>query len=312
MALTADRGRTAGERLVDPAVLSRLGNLDLVARIVVDGFVSGLHRARHSGVSTDFAEHRVYVPGDDVRHVDWRLYGRTDRLYLKLFEAETNADLVVAVDTSASMDYASGTHTKLDYARFVAATLTHLGSRQRDRVGLATFDSALGTVIPPSARHRDRVLHELARVEPGGTSDLPRALSLLGEALSRRGIIVVLSDLYLEPDAAARALHGLAARGHDVMVVHVLDHRELALDVDGPGVLVDLESDQRMAVDPARMGAPYRQLVTEHVAALRAACGAGDVDYALADTAEPLDGLLHHHLAARARLARGRRQRRGD
>ncbi len=298
--------RLAGERFVDPSALARIGNLDLVARFVVDGFVSGLHRARHRGVSTDFAEHRAYVPGDDVRHVDWRVYARTDRLYVKVFEAETNADLVLALDVSRSMDYASAGHSKLDYGRFVVATLAHLASTQRDRVGLATFDSELRARVPASGRHRDRILHEVANAAPGGASDLPRALALLAEQLRRRGIVVVVSDFYVEPVEAARALEELAARGHDVLAVHVLDPRELRFDVEGSGVLEDLESGERLPVVPERVRGEYLELIEAHLAALAAECGRRGIDYACFDTSQPLDALLHRHLAQRARATRTR------
>jgi uncharacterized protein (DUF58 family) len=238
--------------------------------------------------------------------VDWRVYARTDRLYVKVYEAETNADLVVALDLSGSMDYASRGHSKLDYARFVAASLVHLGSRQRDRVALATFDSELVDFVAPSGRHRSRILHALERARPGGASDLPTALTRLGDALRRRGIVVVISDLYLEPAAVAGALEGLAARGHEVLVFQVLDPRELRLDLEEPAVLEDLETGERLPIVPARLRERYDELVAEHVAELAAVLGQRGIDYACFDTSEPLDRLLHRYLAERARLARSR------
>ena len=305
------RGAMAGERLLDPGLLARIDDLDLVARTVVDGFVSGLHRALFRGVSTDFAEHRAYTLGDDVRHVDWRLYARSDRLYVKLYEVETNVDLVLAVDCSASMDY-QGTSpvTKLHYARLLAAVLTHLAGRQRDRIGLAVFDSTLVEMVPPAVRHRDVVMHTLDRMRPGGRGDLAAALGLLGESLRRRGIVVVISDFYVEPEAAAVALAGLATRGHDVIAMQVLDplERDLAADeqLAAGGVLEDAESGERLPVLPREQRDAYRALLDEHVAELARRFGDRRIDYVGLDSAAPLDAALRHYLLGRARLARVR------
>lgn len=305
------RGSIAGERLLDPALLARIDDLDLVARTVVDGFVSGLHQAVFRGVSTDFAEHRAYTPGDDVRHVDWRVYARSDRLYVKQYEVETNADLVLAVDMSASMDFqgASPVH-KLHYAKLLAASLVHLGTRQRDRVGLVAFDSEVREFVPAAGRHRTQVLHALERLQAREPGDLQRALQRVGETLRRRGIVVVISDFYLEPGAAAAALAELVARGHDVIALQVLDplERDLAADpalAEG-GVLEDAESGERLPVKPAEQGEPYRDLVTAHVTEFLRQCGERRVDAVSLDTSAPLDEALRRYLLGRARLARTR------
>lgn len=298
-------GRTAPSRFIDPRVLARIDNLDLLARVVVDGFISGLHRTVHLGVSTDFAEHRAYTPGDDVRHVDWRVYARTDRLYVKTFEAETNADVMIALDVSASMGYASGDVSKLDYARFIAAALAHVAWRQRDRVGLATFDTDVTEYVAPSGRRRDTILQTLDRARTAGAGDPLRALAQLGERLGRRGILVAVSDFYTPPEAAAVALDALRMRGHDVIALHVLDPLERDLDLPAPEVLEDLETGERLPVTPqARAG--YRALVDAHVAALARACGDRRIDYDCFVTDRPLDDLLWRYLSNRARLARVR------
>lgn len=297
-------GRVAAPRLLDPLVLARIGNLDLIARGVVDGFVSGLHRARHLGVSTDFAEHRAYSPGDDVRRIDWRLFARSDRLHVKTFEAETNADLVLALDASRSMDFAAAGLSKLDYARMLLASLAHLGSRQRDRVGLATFASALLELVPPAAGRRDAAVAALERVVPVAGADLVTALERLGAALLRRGVVVVVSDFYLDAAQAAQALGGLRARGHDVIAFQVLDRAERELDLDGPRVLEDLETGARMPVVPERVRDAYRAVVRDHVTALGDACAAHGVEFRSLDTAAPLDHALFHFLSERARARR--------
>jgi uncharacterized protein (DUF58 family) len=297
-------GRVAAPRLLDPLVLARIGNLDLIARGVVDGFVSGLHRARNLGMSTDFAEHRAYSPGDDVRRIDWRLFARSDRLHVKTFEAETNSDLVLALDASRSMDYAAGELSKLDYARMLLASLAHLGSRQRDRVGFASFASVLLEVVPPAAGRRDAVVAALERVRPTAGADLATALDRLGAALLRRGVVVVVSDFYLDAGQAAAALGGLRARGHDVIAFQVLDRAERELDLDGPRVLEDLETGARMPVVPERARAAYRTLLREHVTALGDACIAHGVEFVSLDTSAPLDHALFRFLSERARARR--------
>jgi uncharacterized protein (DUF58 family) len=308
------RGARAPTRFLDPLVLARIGNLDLVARAVVDGFVSGLHRTLFKGLSTDFAEHRPYTPGDDVRRIDWRLFARTERLHIKTFEAETNADLMLALDSSYSMDYASGELSKFDYARMLVASLAHLGSRQRDRVGLATLASDLLDVLPPAAGRRDAAVAALARAKPSRGSDLPNALDRLGNLLIRRSMVVVVSDFYLPVDTAMQALGDLRARGHDVIAMQVLDPDERLLNLQGAHaqVLRDLETGQRMPVVPDEVRERYRELVTEHIAQLTDGCVARGIDFISLDTSQPLDLALFHFLARRSRgQSQGRSQSHG-
>jgi len=300
-----DPGRTAGARFIDPDVLARIDNLELIARVVVDGFISGLHRAVYRGVSTDFAEYRAYVPGDDVRHIDWRVYARTDRLYLKTYEAETNADLILALDVSKSMTFGSGAVSKLDYARYVCASLAHLGARQRDRVGLMTFDADLIEYLPPSGRQRNRIMRSLDRLETGGRSDFGAAIKRLSTSLRKRGIVVVLSDLYAQPETVSRALDQLRLRGNEVMLIHVLDPLELDLNLDQITVLEDLESGEQLATAPSQRDA-YQQLMSKHLDTLTTDCGERGIDYACFNTAQPIDFVLFRYLADRARFSRVR------
>lgn len=301
----AGTGRSAPARFIDPRVLARIDNLDLLARVVVDGFISGLHKTVHLGVSTDFAEHRAYTPGDDVRHLDWRVFARTDRLYVKTYEAETNADLMIALDVSASMAYASGGVSKLDYARFIAAALAHLAARQRDRIGLATFGTEIIEYLAPSGRRRDSVLQALDRAQATGPGDPVRALARLGERLGRRGILVVISDFYAPPEDVVPALDALRVRGHDVIALHVLDPLERDLDLPAPVVLEDLETGERLPVTPQGRDR-YRALVDAHVAALARHCGDRRIDYDCFVSDRPLDDMLWRYLSNRARLARVR------
>src|SRR6266513_450101 len=210
--MRADQARSESpeSRFLSPSVLARIGNLELLARTVVEGFVSGLHRSPYLGRSVDFAEHRAYMPGDDIRRIDWRLFGRTDRFYLKEFEADSNTDLIQVLDVSASMRFTSHGVTKLDYARYLVACLAYLARKQRDRVGLVTFDEDLVDFVPPSAKHLPTILHTLDRLatrdhgRAGGP--MARPLSKAAEALHRRSLLVVVSDLYEEPRAVLDAL----------------------------------------------------------------------------------------------------------
>ena len=232
---------TPGARFVDPKVLARIASLELLARTVVDGFINGLHKAPYLGVSIDFAEHRGYMPGDDIRFIDWRVFARTDRFYVKQFEADTNANFSVLFDISRSMSFGSKGITKLDYGRYLAACLTYFCTKQRDRVGLVTFDNDIVTRIPPSAKHLEVVLHELDRIDAGRPGSMEHPLYRSTEFFRRRGIIVVISDFYEEPEAVVDALKPLAYGGNDVIVFHVLDPAEIEFPYDdatsfqGPG-----------------------------------------------------------------------------
>lgn len=293
-----------GAGFIDPAVLARIGNLQLVARNVVDGFINGLHRAPYLGLSLDFAEHRAYMPGDDIRRIDWRLYARTDRYHVKEFEADTNANFMVLLDASASMGYGTGAVTKLDYGRYLAASLAYFSHQQRDRVGLITFAGDVDAYVPCSAKHMDVLLHTLDRTRPAGRSDPARALSKVNELLRRRGIVVLVSDLYGEPDELVRAIAALRYRGQDVIVFHVLDPAELELPFDEPISIEDLETGERLPLVPGQLRERYRELVQTHAAALRTSLTDQRIDYVLLDTARPLDHALFQYLSARERLSR--------
>jgi len=292
---------------LDPSILAKIGNLDLLARTVVDGFIGGLHRSPKLGASTDFAEYRGYMPGDDTRRVDWRLFGRTDRFYIKEFEADTNTSFTVLLDVSRSMSYAgAGRVSKLDYGRYLAASLLWLSHRQRDRVGLVTFAEDIVEFVPPSAKHLPLALHAIARATAGGAGALATPLLRAAEQFRRRGILLLISDLYEEPHAVVDAVHRLRNRGNELIVMHVLDPSELEFPFDEAGSFEDLESGERIPVVPDYLRAEYRALVAAHVAELTRLMGAQRIDYALFDTSKPLDHALFHYLASRQRLARSR------
>ena len=310
---------TVPTRLIDPVVLARIGDLELVARVVVEGVINGLHRSPNLGSSMDFAEHRAYMPGDDIRRIDWKLFARSDRHFVKEFEADTNTNFTVLLDTSASMHYGAstegtGTLSKLDYARYLAACLTYLASTQRDRVGLVTFDREIRDYVPPSAKHLNVVLHTLDRLTELPSAGPPRvdgpraptALATLtkriAESFRRRSIVLLISDFYEEPTAVLDALAYLRGKGNDVMVFHVLDRRELEFPFSDSANFVDLETGERMPVIPDYLRTQYRALVAAHIATLKKTLGENRVDYALFDTSKPLDQALFHFLSARERM----------
>ena len=292
---------TPGARLLDPVVLSRIGDLELIARAVVEGFLAGLHHSPHFGLSVDFAEHRPYMPGDDIRRIDWRVYARTDRYYVKQFEADTNTDFTVILDTSASMAFGSAGITKFDYARYLAACLTYLSSKQRDRVGLALFADQKVTRIPPGAKRTDLILHELDRASASGSGTLLPPLRKLSEHLRRRSMVAIVSDFYEAPDQVAAAVRQLRQRGNDVVVFHVLDPAELDFPYDDAMTIVDLESGDKLPVVPETLKAEYRTMITAHVDDIRRRMIGHGFDYMRVDTSAPLDHALFHYLATRSR-----------
>jgi uncharacterized protein (DUF58 family) len=306
-------------------VLARIGDLELVARMVVEGVINGLHRSPHLGSSMDFAEHRAYMPGDDIRRIDWKLFARSDRHFIKEFEADTNTNFTVLVDTSPSMRYGAstdgaGTLSKLDYARYLAACLTYLASTQRDRVGLVTFDREIRDYVPPSAKHLNVVLHTLDRLAdapPLAPSSSPTAVPQrppplaaitrrIGESFRRRSIVLLISDFYEDPSAVLDALAYLRGKGNDVIVFHVLDRRELDFPFTDSANFVDLETGERMPVIPDYLRDQYRALVADHIALLGRILGENRVDYAMFDTTKPLDHALFKFLSSRERMRQNR------
>ena len=293
-----------GTRFLAPEVLARIGSLELVARSVVEGFISGLHRSPHLGFSTDFAEHRQYMPGDDLRHLDWKLLARTDRLYIKKYQGDTNAQIHLLIDASASMRYASGEVTKLQYAQYLSSSLAFLGVRQHDSVGLRAFDEDVIEHIPPSSRsgHLRTVLGVIERIVPGRGTALSKQLHLLAEQLTRRGVIVLISDLYDEPEQLLTALEHLRFRGNEVIVFHVLDRQEVDFDFAEPLVLEDAETEEQLHVLPDVLRDEYRRAMRTHIDRLSEGAARNRIDYELLKTSEPLDAALFSYLARRAQF----------
>lgn len=312
----ADAGAAPGEsaargapRFLDPEVLARIGSLELLARAVVEGFIAGLHRSPFTGFSTEFTEYRQYNPGDDLRYLDWRLLGRTDRFFIKKYRADTNAQVTLLVDTSGSMSYAGreGGVTKLQYAQFLAAALAHLAARQQDAVGLTAFGERVHTHVPALNRtgHMRTVYGRLSTLEAGGETRLAEALHLTADRLTRRGVVVLVSDFYESPERLAGAFQHLRFRGHDVIAFHVLDRREVEFDFEDSLLLLeDSETAEQLPVLPEVVAGGYRERVGAHVEALRRTCAANHVDYELVTTDRPLDFALFSFLSRRAGRAK--------
>ena len=301
------RAGTAGTQFLDPKILARIENLELLSRTVIDGFVAGLHRSPYMGLSLDFAEHRAYMPGDDIKDMDWRLYARSDRYYVKLYEAETNATFAVILDVSKSMSYASaGNVSKLDYARYLSACLTYFSRQQRDRVGMVTFDSDVVEYVPPSVRNLDLVLHTLDKIKAGRPGGITTPMLRCAELFARRGIIALVSDFYHEPDEIIHAVRYLRGRGHDIMVFHVLDPAELEFPFEADSNFEDMESGDRIPVIPRRLRERYKAVVQAHIQELDRRFRGDRVDYTLLDTSKPLDHALFRYLVLREKRSRVR------
>jgi uncharacterized protein (DUF58 family) len=291
-------------RFLDPAVIARLGSLELKARTIVDGFLSGLHRSPFKGFSVEFAEYRQYMPGDDLATIDWKVYARSDRYYVKKFEEETNLDCLLMVDVSASMSYGSHAFTKLEYASCLAGALAYLMNRQRDAVGLVGFDDRVVSMLPASARpgHLRNLLVALDQLRPGHRTDVSKPLHQLADSLSRRGMVVVISDLLDDPASVVRGLKHFQYRGTDVIVFHVLDPDELNFPFNRATRFEDLETGEEIMAVPELVRAQYMSEINALIERYRRELGASGIDYRLLSTQQPIELALLSYLSARGKL----------
>jgi len=289
------------QRWLDPQVLNAISGLDLVARTVVDGFIAGLHRSADFGFSQEFAEYRAYVPGDDLRHVDWNVYARSGRMYLKRFQGETNSVLTLLLDASNSMNFASHVVSKIDYARYAAAALAYLAGRQRDAAGLIVFDDEVRSRVRPSGTHGQlaRILAALEAAEPRSRTRFEAPITGFQELLRRRGVVVYISDFYADPDLIIRAVEPLRAHGSEVVLFHVLDPQELRPELTGPALFVDLETGERMEVSGDYARGRYRERMAGHLARLAEGAQRAGMTHQVLDTAAPLDAALARYLRVR-------------
>jgi uncharacterized protein (DUF58 family) len=290
---------------LDPATLARLGSLDLKARAIVEGFINGLHRSPYKGFSVEFAEYRQYLPGDDLATLDWKVYGRTDRHFVKKFEEETNLECRILLDVSRSMGYGSAGISKLQYASYLAAALAYLMNRQRDAVGLIAFDEDIVEMRPPSARpgHLTSLLVTLERLTLGSRTNVAKPLRDLAEAIRKRGLVVLISDLLDDPARVLEGLRHFKYRGTEVIVFQILDPAELSFPFDQPARFRDTETTAEVMAVPSVVRDQYLKAMTELQDRYRRELQLVGIDYVRLDTSMPLDtGLMSYLLTRRKSL----------
>ena len=294
---------------IDPKIINRVAKLDLRARLVVEGYVSGVHKSPFKGFSVEFAEHREYAPGDDLRYLDWKVFGKTDRYYIKQYEEETNLVCHLVLDTSESMNFGTEGVLKSDYARTIAAALAYLIVGQHDAAGLTTFDERVRKVLPPGSHggHLRRIFEILEKSEPGGKTSIGSVLTQVSDQLRKRGLVIVISDLVGDVEDVLRGLRRLRGHKHDVIVFHVLDPAESEFPFDQMTLFEGLESFPSLLADPKSL----RKTYLDHLAAfrhrLRTGCLAERIDVVEMNTRTPLDVALTTYLAHRAARRSNRR-----
>ncbi|MDA0688317.1 MAG: DUF58 domain-containing protein [Proteobacteria bacterium] len=288
---------------LDPSVLSGLSNLELRARTVVEGFLSGLHKSPNRGFSVEFNDYRHYQRGDDMRHVDWKLYARSDKFYIKQYEDETNVRVVILLDVSASMDYSSGSVSKLNYGITLASALAYFIMRQRDAVGLITFDDEVQEYIPAKCRqpHLMRILRTLAHVQSGNKTNAVKPLSDLAASLHKKSMVILISDLLDDEERVINTLRNLRGMGNDVITFHLMDEAELKFPFNEASEFIDMENQETYITSPAAIREAYLENLNEYLAFCKKKCQSSGVDYCLLNTAEPLDEALSAYMSKRAR-----------
>ena len=296
-------------KYLDPKALSKISRLELKARLIVEGFISGLHRSPYHGFSVEFAEHREYVPGDDIKHIDWKVWGRSDRYYIKQYEQETNLRCHILLDTSESMRYGSDPEvTKYAYGCYVAASLAYLMLRQQDAVGLALFDREIHQFVPASSigAHLKQVLHEMDRCKPRQKTNIGTVLHNLAERIAKRGLVIIISDMFDSVENVMFGLRHLRHKKHEVLLFHILDRYERTFPFESMTLFEGLEEYPELIADPRALKKAYIQELEKFLVELKRGCRNNRVDYVLMDTGVPLDVALTTYLAMRsARVSKG-------
>ncbi len=289
---------------LQPEVVSKLANMDLRARLVVEGFITGLHRSPYHGFSVEFAEHRQYMPGDEIKHIDWKVYGRTDRFYVKQFEEETNLKAYLLLDASGSMGFGSEKITKLQYATYLAASLAYLMLKQRDSVGLITFDEKIRSYAPPRSVHSylHELFRELERVKSRAKTNVANTFHELAERIKRRGLIIILSDLLDDPDRVIAGLKHFRHKKHEVIIFHILDPLERTFNFRKDAQFKDLETGETLTTQPWHIRGEYRELMAQFIESYRRRCRENRIDYVVLDTAQDFDRALVEYLLKRKRI----------
>ncbi|KAA3616082.1 MAG: DUF58 domain-containing protein [Calditrichaeota bacterium] len=289
-------------RFIDPHILASISGMDLRAKTVVEGFLSGLHKSPYKGFSVEFAEYRQYTPGDDPRHIDWKVFARFDRYYVKEFEEETNLNCHLVLDLSNSMNFASNGITKLDYASYLVASLAYLISKQRDGVGLVTFGDKIETHIPAQLRpgHLQSILLALSNLKTADRTDIGLPLHQIADAINKKGLIVIVSDLLDDPEKIIHAVQHFRFRGHEVIVFNIFDSAEITFPYHNTIKFVGLEGEGQYTAVPHSIRDDYLNKLNNHISILEKGFGANRINYTLMDTSKPLDFALQAFLAARS------------
>lgn len=290
-------------RYLDPEVIARLTRLDLKARLVVEGFLTGLHHSPYKGFSQEFTDHRPYIPGDELKHIDWKVYARRDRFYIKEYQEETNLRAYILLDKSGSMGY--GKHiTKLEYAKFLSACLTYLLFKQRDGVGIITFDTKINDFIPPSAKkiNLTRIIETIDRITPGMETSLAQVLFELGQKIKRRALVILISDLFDEPELVLKSLRSFRARKHEIIVFQIIDAQELTFPFTETSLFQDMETKENIVLDPVAIRNSYQKKFKNFLGYYKRSLGEARVDYELINTEQTFDRTLFAYLQKRAKL----------
>ena len=292
-------------RYLQPDVVAKLVNMELVARLVVEGFITGLHKSPYHGFSVEFAEHRQYMPGDDVKRLDWKIFGKTDRYYIKQFEEETNLKSYIILDTSRSMAFSSeGRMSKLDYASYITAALAQLMVQQRDAVGLTLYDEKIQTHMPPHATkaYLREILRQLENAKPGNKTGTANSLHEIAERIKRRGLVIILSDLFDKPNEVMNALRHFRHKKNEVIVMQVLDPLERSFAFGRDAVFKDLETSEELMTQPWHIQKAYQESMKKFLDDYKRGCRENNIDYVLLDTATLFDVALFEYLHKRQRM----------
>ncbi len=292
-------------KYLDPKVVSKLSNLELIARLVVEGFIVGLHKSPYHGFSVEFSEHRQYSPGDETRYIDWKVYGRTDKYFIKQFEEETNLRAYIILDASRSMAYSSGNNiTKFEYACYLAGALSYLIMMQRDAVGLVIYDEGIRKFLPPRSvkSYLDLILSELERTEPGNRTNTAKSLHLVAERIKRRGLVIVLSDLLDEQSEVISAFKHFKHKKNELIVFQILDPMERNFSFNVDALFKDMETSEKVMTQSLYVQRSYREAFDEFIKRYRLECLVNGIDYELMDTTTPFDVALFRYLSKRREL----------
>lgn len=299
-----ERGKSDYRKYLNPEVVSRLSSIELKARLVVEGFIVGLHRSPYHGFSVEFAEHRQYMPGDDFKHIDWKVYAKSDRFFIKQFEEETNLKAYILLDASNSMGYKSDGITKLEYGSYLAASLSYLALRQQDAPGLLVYDEKIRSYIPPKGArsHINPILRQLSDTTPSSKTDASVAFHELADRIKRRGLVIVISDLLDDPEKMLLGLKHFRHRRHEVIVFHVLDPYERNFAYKSEARFKDMETGRELLTDPWQIREEYMSRLGDYLEWISKSCRDSHIDYHLLDTSVPFDRALFGYLAKRSKL----------